>query len=61
MSGEGHITCGHCRNCRTGRPHLCRHTQGVGVDRPGAFAEYLQLPAVNAFKLPDDISSYNFV
>lgn len=56
VSGEGHITCGHCRNCRTGRPHLCRHTLGVGVDRPGAFAEYLQLPAGNAFKLPAAIS-----
>ena len=56
VSGEGHITCGHCRNCRAGRRHLCRNTFGVGVDRPGAFAEYLSIPAVNAFKLPDDIS-----
>lgn len=56
VSGEGHITCGHCRNCRAGRRHLCRNTFGVGVDRPGAFAEYLAIPAVNAFKLPDDIS-----
>lgn len=56
VSGEGHITCGHCRNCRAGRRHLCRNTQGVGVNRPGAFAEYLSLPAFNAFKLPDDIT-----
>lgn len=56
VSGEGHITCGHCRNCRAGRRHLCRNTQGVGVNRPGSFAEYLALPAFNAFKLPDDIS-----
>ena len=56
VSGEGHITCGHCRNCRGGRTHLCRNTVGVGVDRPGAFAEYLVIPAYNAFKLPDEIS-----
>lgn len=56
VSGEGHITCGHCRNCRAGRRHLCRNTQGVGVNRPGAFAEFLALPAVNAFKIPDNIS-----
>jgi len=56
VSGEGHITCGHCRNCRAGRRHLCRNTVGVGVDRTGAFAEYLCIPAVNAFKLPHDIS-----
>lgn len=56
VSGEGHITCGHCRNCRAGRRHLCRNAIGVGVHRPGAFAEYLVLPAINAFKLPDNIS-----
>lgn len=56
VSGEGHITCGHCRNCRAGRRHLCRNTLGVGVNRQGSFAEYLSLPAFNAFKLPDDIS-----
>ena len=55
VSGEGHITCGHCRNCRAGRRHLCRNTVGVGVNRPGAFAEYLAIPADNAFKLPDSI------
>jgi threonine 3-dehydrogenase len=56
VSGEGHITCGHCRNCRAGRRHLCRNTSGVGVDRQGAFAEYLAIPAFNAFKIPDNIS-----
>jgi len=56
VSGEGHITCGFCRNCRAGRRHLCRNTVGVGVNRSGSFAEYLSIPAVNAFKLPDDIS-----
>ena len=61
VSGEGHITCGHCRNCRAGRRHLCRNTIGVGVNRPGCFAEYMVLPASNVFKLPaaitDDIAS----
>ena len=52
VSGEGHITCGYCRNCRAGRRHLCRNTVGVGVNRPGAFAEYVVIPAFNAFKLP---------
>ena len=56
VSGEGHITCGHCRNCRAGRRHLCRNTQGVGVNRPGAFAEYLTIPATNVFKLPAAIN-----
>jgi len=56
VSGEGHITCEYCRNCRAGRRHLCRNTLGVGVNRVGAFAEYLSIPAVNAFKLPNDIS-----
>ncbi|WP_137936253.1 L-threonine 3-dehydrogenase [Chitinivorax sp. B] len=55
VSGEGHITCGYCRNCRAGRRHLCRNTVGVGVNREGAFAEYLVIPAFNAFKIPDDI------
>ncbi len=57
VTGEGHITCGHCRNCRAGRRHLCRNTLGVGVNRPGCFGEYLSLPASNAFKVPPDISS----
>ncbi|SHI21091.1 L-threonine 3-dehydrogenase [Ferrimonas marina] len=56
VSGEGHLVCGHCRNCRGGRTHLCRNTVGIGVNRPGSFAEYLVLPAFNAFKIPDDIS-----
>ena len=55
VSGEGHITCGFCRNCRAGRRHLCTDTIGVGVNRNGAFAEYLSLPAFNAFKLKDEI------
>ena len=55
VSGEGHITCGYCRNCRAGRRHLCRNTVGVGVNRPGCFAEYLVIPATNAYHLPDDI------
>ena len=56
VSGEGHITCGYCRNCRAGRRHLCRNTVGVGVNRPGCFAEYLSIPAFNAFKLTDSIT-----
>jgi threonine 3-dehydrogenase len=55
VSGEGHVTCGHCRNCRAGRRHLCRNTVGVGVNRTGCFAEYLSIPAANAFKLPAEI------
>ncbi|QGX39398.1 L-threonine 3-dehydrogenase [Permianibacter aggregans] len=55
VSGEGHLVCGHCRNCRAGRRHLCRNTVGVGVNRTGAFAEYLSIPAENAFPIPDDI------
>jgi threonine 3-dehydrogenase len=55
VSGEGHITCGHCRNCRAGRRHLCRNTEGVGVNRPGAFAERLSLPSVNVFPIPEGI------
>ena len=56
VSAEGHITCGVCRNCRAGRRHLCMNTSGVGVNRAGAFAEYLSVPAFNVFKLPDTIS-----
>ncbi len=58
---EGHVTCGHCRNCRAGRRHLCRNTQGIGVNRAGAFAEYVAVPASNAYVLPagmpDEIGS----
>jgi len=56
VSGEGHLVCGACRNCRAGRGHLCRNTVGVGVNRPGAFSEYLCLPEHNVFALPDDVS-----
>ncbi len=56
VSGEGHIVCGHCRNCRAGKRHLCRNEKGVGVHRQGSFAEYLSLPARNVFEVPDDIS-----
>ncbi len=56
VSGEGHIVCGHCRNCRAGQRHLCRNDRGVGVHRQGAFAQYLSLPAVNVFPIPDEIS-----
>jgi threonine 3-dehydrogenase len=56
VSGEGHLTCGHCRNCRAGNRHLCRNTIGIGVNRPGAFAEYLSIPDSNIFKLPEHIS-----
>lgn len=49
VSGEGHVVCGHCRNCLAGRRHLCKDTRGVGVNRPGAFAEYLTLPVTNVW------------
>jgi len=49
VSGEGHVVCGHCRNCLAGRRHLCAHTSGVGVNRPGAFAEYIALPMGNVW------------
>jgi len=55
VSGEGHIVCGHCRNCRAGKRHLCPNTVGVGVNRQGSFAEYLALPAENVFPLPDEV------
>lgn len=55
VTGEGHLTCGQCRNCRGGRQHLCIKTIGVGVNRQGAFAEYFVLPASNLFTLPDDV------
>ena len=56
VSAEGHVTCGVCRNCRAGRRHLCRSAVGIGVNRPGAFAEYIAVPAFNIFKLPDVIT-----
>src|SRR5271155_4330604 len=49
VSGEGHVVCGRCRNCLAGRRHLCKDTQGVGVNRPGAFAEYIALPFSNVW------------
>lgn len=62
VSGEGHIVCGHCRNCRSGNAQWCRETEGVGVNRNGAFAEYLCIPASNCIPiskdLPEDIVSF---
>ncbi|MEE9117320.1 MAG: L-threonine 3-dehydrogenase [Calditrichia bacterium] len=61
VSGEGHIVCGHCRNCLAGRRHLCKDTMGVGVNRTGAFAEYLVIPATNVWhcdtRIPEDVLS----
>ena len=61
VSGEGHIVCGVCRNCRAGKGHLCRNTKGVGVNRNGAFAEYLVIPASNVIhcskKIPEELYS----
>src|ERR671923_1679349 len=50
VSGEGHVVCGRCRNCMAGRRHLCKDTQGVGVNRAGAFAEYIVLPMTNIWR-----------
>jgi threonine 3-dehydrogenase len=62
VSGEGHVTCGHCRNCRAGKRHLCRNARGIGIHRDGCFADYLSLPASNAFRLadeiPDDVAAF---
>ncbi|MGN0864576.1 MAG: L-threonine 3-dehydrogenase [Akkermansia sp.] len=55
VSGEGHIVCGHCHNCRRGLFHLCPNTQGVGVNRPGAFAEYLSIPQSNVIRIHKDM------
>jgi threonine 3-dehydrogenase len=57
VSGEGHIVCGHCRNCRAGRRHLCPNTKGVGVNRPGCFAEYLSIPVSNIWHCDQNIST----
>jgi threonine 3-dehydrogenase len=61
VSGEGHVVCGRCRNCLAGRRHLCAHTQGVGVNRPGAFAEYVVLPMSNIWRhsptMPHDVAA----
>jgi threonine 3-dehydrogenase len=55
VSGEGHVVCGRCRNCLAGRRHLCAATEGIGVNRPGAFAEYISLPMTNVWHHADDI------
>jgi threonine 3-dehydrogenase len=55
VSGEGHVICGRCRNCLAGRRHLCAHTQGVGVNRAGAFAEFISLPVGNIWRHPPSI------
>lgn len=55
VSGEGHIVCGTCRNCRRGQFHLCPNTQGVGVNRPGCFAEYLSIPQSNVVPIHPDM------
>jgi threonine 3-dehydrogenase len=56
VSGEGHVTCGRCRNCLAGRRHLCAYTSGVGVNRPGAFAEYITLPMTNIWRHHTEVS-----
>ena len=60
-SGEGHVVCGRCRNCLAGRRHLCKDTRGIGVNRPGAFAEYLSLPMTNVWvhdpQIPRDVQT----
>ena len=55
VSGEGHVVCGHCRNCMAGRRHLCNDSAGIGVTRPGAFAEYIALPQTNVWVHKPDI------
>lgn len=57
VSGEGHITCGYCRNCRAGKRHLCQKTIGIGIQRAGCFAEYLVLPETNVWPIHKDIPS----
>src|SRR5213596_1820963 len=61
VSGEGHVVCGRCRNCLAGRRHLCKDTQGIGVNRPGAFAEYIALPYSNVWvhdpHIPRDVQA----
>jgi len=55
VSAEGHVVCGRCRNCQAGRRHLCANTRGVGINRDGAFAEYVAVPAVNVWQCSEDI------
>jgi threonine 3-dehydrogenase len=61
VSGEGHVVCGHCRNCLAGRRHLCKDTKGIGVNRPGAFAQYIALPMTNVWvhdpQIPRDVQA----
>ena len=57
VSAEGHLVCGNCRNCRAGQQHLCPNTVGIGVNRDGAFAEYIVMPASNLWPIPDEIPS----
>ena len=59
VTGEGHVVCGRCRNCLAGRRHLCAHTMGVGVNRPGAFADYIALPMTNIWHHKDNIDLDN--
>ena len=56
VSGEGHIACGHCYQCRSGNPHVCRNVTILGIDRPGSFAEYMAVPETNIIKNPKDLS-----
>ncbi len=56
VAGEGHVTCGHCRNCKAGRREFCHHHTSVGVTRPGAFADHVVIPAQNVFAVPDHIT-----
>ena len=62
VSGEGHITCGYCRNCRAGQKHLCHRTIGIGIHRDGAFADYIVIPESNVWpihqEIPSDIASF---
>ncbi len=62
VSGEGHVVCGRCRNCLAGRRHLCAHSQGVGVNRPGCFAQFVSIPAANVWRhhdtIPDEVASF---
>jgi threonine 3-dehydrogenase len=56
VAGEGHVACGFCRSCRAGRRHLCRRNDSVGVTRAGCFADYISIPALNAYPIPDTIT-----
>ena len=55
VSAEGHITCGHCRFCRTGQGHICQSVEIIGVDRDGCFAEFVRMPADNLWPVPKEI------